>query len=108
MRLFSTKKKETIAPIWEFTARGIIWRLLLSENGFFVGEERNLESKTVSFFCLDQRSGSPLWNDRTFPEHWWISLEATHKNIVFIHEFVSPDMPRRWIDDGLVRVVDFR
>jgi hypothetical protein len=58
-----------------------------------VGEDRDLEKKTVSFFCLDDRTGEVRWSGVTFPEPWWISMEALHHSTLLLHEYAAPDMP---------------
>lgn len=93
MKLFSILRSKSIHPTWEYRARGVIWRLLPADEGLFVGEDRDHEKRTVSFFCLDEHSGKPLWNNRQFGEQWWISVETVHRNVVFLHEFVRPDFP---------------
>jgi hypothetical protein len=93
MGWLSGLKSRKLVTTWEFTVNGIIWRLLPSQSGVFVGEERNKETKQVSFFCIDQHSGRILWKDIHFDEQWWIGIETLHDNILFLHEFATPDMP---------------
>lgn len=91
MQFFSSRKK--IKPIWSFNANGLIWKLLASSDGYIVGEDRQKDAKTVTFFCIDLALGNVLWKDKKFDESWWVGLEAVHKNVVFIHEYATPDMP---------------
>lgn len=93
MQLFSGLLGKKLSAEWEFTVPGVIWRLLPAAEGILVGEDRDLEKKTVSFFCLDERTGTPLWKDLRFAEPWWISMEALHKETLILHEFAAPDMP---------------
>jgi len=85
------KGRRTIA--WDYQAQGLIWRLLPSPEGSFVGEDRNPESKSVSFFCLDRASGKVRWNRVQLSEQWWVSIEAVHRDVVLLHEYASPDLP---------------
>ena len=82
-------------PIWSYSVDGVIWRILPAEAGLLVGEARNLQSKTASFFCLDRRTGRPLWENTVLPEPWWVGIEAIHGGILFLHGFASPEMPAR-------------
>lgn len=71
----------------------MIWRLLPAAGGNLVGEDRDHTKRTVTFFCLDERSGIPRWKDIGFPELWWIGIEAVYNNVIFLHEFARPDLP---------------
>ncbi len=66
---------------------------MFSENGVIIGEERNIEEKTASFFSLDVSSGRVLWKDKSYGEKWWIGLDAVTDNRLYLHGFKKPDMP---------------
>ena len=57
-----------------------------------IGEERDLESKSTSFFCIDA-SGTVLWRQRSFGERWWTGIEALHRGVLFLHGYATPDLP---------------
>ena len=59
----------------------------------FVGEDRNIQLKTVTFFCIDQRTGKMLWKDIELEEKWWVGIESIQGKVVFFHGFAKPDMP---------------
>jgi len=61
--------------------------------GRVVGEERDLERRRVTFFALDFRSGAPLWKGLGVEEQWWTGIERVEEELLFIHGFVSPDLP---------------
>ena len=82
-----------LRPVWEFTVRGVIWRLLPTGKGQFVGEERDIEKKSVSFFCIRQDTGAVQWAHLRLAESWWIGIEAVHNDVVLLHEFAMPDFP---------------
>ncbi len=82
-----------LVPAWEYQTRGVVWRLLPAPGGLLVGEDRDNTSKSVSFFCLEEKTGNARWKNVAFKESWWIGIEAIHKNIVFFHEFARPDLP---------------
>ena len=58
-----------------------------------LGEERNIESKTASFFCVDP-SGT-LWKGKNFGEQWWTGIETVHRGVLFLYGFATPDLPGR-------------
>jgi hypothetical protein len=58
-----------------------------------VGEERNIVSRTASFFCVGQ-SGT-LWKGKNFGEPWWTGIETVHRGVLFLHGFATPDLPGR-------------
>ncbi len=93
VKLISNFFARNLVPEWEFTTKGILWRLLPSDNDYFVGEDRDLARKSVRFFCINPTSGKACWHDVQFHEKWWIGIEAIHRDIVFFHEFASPDLP---------------
>ena len=37
---------------WQYETSGILWRLVTAGENFFVGEDRNVESKKTTFFVL--------------------------------------------------------
>lgn len=93
MNLRSTVTRNVLHPLWEFSARHVLWQVHAGSDLFLVGEDRNLEKKEVSFFCMDARDGSILWRDRMLEEAWWVGVEALHADWVIFHGFASPDMP---------------
>jgi hypothetical protein len=94
MRLFSPFKNGKINPAWQFQTAGQLWRILFSDSGRIVGEDRDEERKEVTFFCLDEPSGKVLWSGVGFQERWWIGIETTYDGFVYLHEYVKPDLPQ--------------
>ena len=82
-----------LSTAWEYSVDGVLWRLLPGADGLLVGEDRDLEKKSVSFFCLDAATGAVRWKNVQFPEQWWISMELIHNNVLILHEYAAPDMP---------------
>jgi Domain of unknown function (DUF4905) len=93
MALRDLFKGESLKPDWEFKTDGIVWRLVPASPQLLVGEERDIQRKTVSFFCLDEKSGSPLWQKVAFGEEWWIGIEAVCGGVILLHKFARPDLP---------------
>ncbi len=58
-----------------------------------VGEERNIGSKTASFFCVN--TSGALWQGKNFGEQWWTGIETVHKGVLFLYGFATPDLPGR-------------
>lgn len=94
MNIFSLFRSDKQKPDWTYAAPGIIWRILFSESGKIIGECRNQERKSVSFFCLNGENGSSVWEDLTLDEPWWVGIEAVQRNTLLLHGFVKPDMPQ--------------
>jgi hypothetical protein len=67
--------------------------MLPSGDGVLVGEDRYEEGKQALFFCLDLRTGKPLWERKKLEESWWVGIEAIRADAVYIHEFARPDLP---------------
>jgi len=93
MSLLSFFRNGKLKPNWEYHVKGIIWRVLFSGNDRIVGEDRDQQSKSVSFFCLNARSGEVLWEGLRLDEHWWVAIELIRDGVLFITEFVRPDLP---------------
>ena len=93
MNWFAGLKTKKLSVAWEYTTKGNLWRLLPSGSGHIVIEDRDIQQKSVSFACLDYATGNVLWKDVQLSEKWWITIEAIHRDVLFLHEYVSPDMP---------------
>jgi hypothetical protein len=93
MNMLSFFKSDRLTPEWTFSGAGVIWRMVLSESGIIVGECRDPERKTASFFGVDIFTGVPVWRDLLLHDPWWVGIECVLKNVVLFHGFVQPDMP---------------
>lgn len=93
MELLSFFSGSKISPAWKFSAEHVMWRIMFSHHGVIIGEDRDTEQKTVSFFCLDVKNGAPLWKQKKLGEDWWIGLDAVTKERLYLHGFRKPDMP---------------
>jgi hypothetical protein len=93
MDLFGRGHRTSIKIRWKYVAENCIWRIIISDNGYFVCEDRDKDKKNVSFFCLEQATGREIWKNLRFEEGWWIGIEAAYRNYVFFHEYATPDMP---------------
>lgn len=93
MKISSLFHRQRIVPKWTFTTKGVLWRLLFSDANFIVGEDRDTEKKSVTFFCLNAQNGDALWKEISFDEAWWIGIEAIVHDRLYLHGFRKPDMP---------------
>jgi len=51
MDLRSIFRSDRLSPEWTYTADGMLWRLFCARGGRLVGECRDQEKKTATFFC---------------------------------------------------------
>ncbi|NUN68799.1 MAG: DUF4905 domain-containing protein [Bacteroidetes bacterium] len=66
---------------------------MFTGDGLIIGEDRDTESKTASFFCVDGSTGRTLWSGKDFGEAWWIGLLGVKDGTLYLHGFKKPDMP---------------
>lgn len=95
MKFLSFFTTSRLKPRWQFTAEQTLWRIMFSHDGMIIGEDRNTETKSVTFFCLRSHDGSVVWKDRTFIEQWWIGLTGVTEDRLYLHGFKKPDMPEQ-------------
>jgi hypothetical protein len=93
MSWLSGLSSKRIKVTWQYSTKGFLWRLVPTDNGYLVLEDRDTEKKLATFTCLDQRTGKTLWKDVQFDEKWWITIDTIHHDVVFLHGYASPDMP---------------
>jgi len=93
VKILEIVKRRTAEQAWVYRAKGVVWRVVPTSSGVLVGEDRKLDTKRTTFFCLNKTTGEVLWDGISFDEHWWIGIEAAHKDLVFLHGFSKPDMP---------------
>ncbi len=78
---------------YSFTNKKNIWRLIPSESGYLVIEERDLQTREVFFNCLKTIDGEVLFKNFQLDEKYWAGIEGMYKNIIYFHKFRKPDMP---------------
>ncbi len=86
-------RSEALRKKWIYKSAGSIWRILFSGNGLIAGEDRDGDSKTVSYFCLDEDTGKAIWLGRKFGREWWSGIDAIAGDLLFVHSFASPELP---------------
>lgn len=70
-----------------------IFRLLPTETGKLIIEERDRNIKEAFFSCLDIRTGKIIFSDLQFDEKYWIGIESIYKDVILFHRFERPDLP---------------
>lgn len=71
-----------------------IWRIIPTETGKLIIEERDTGNKQVYFNCYNIYSGKKIFKNLQLEEKFWIGVEAVRKDIIFFHKFAKPDMPK--------------
>ena len=71
-----------------------IWRILPTETGKLIIEEREKDNKQVYFNCLNIESGKKIFKNFQLEEKFWIGIEALYNDVIYFHKFVKPDMPQ--------------
>jgi hypothetical protein len=93
MKLRSFFHNNKLSPKWIFSTQNTLWRVMFTTEGLVLGEDRNTDTKSVTFFCLNATTGKILWKDKQFTEQWWTGLEGVKGSRIFLHGFKKPDMP---------------
>jgi hypothetical protein len=71
-----------------------IWRIIPTNEGKLLIEERELENKQTYFHCLFLDSGKKILSDFQLDDKFWVGIEAVQDDIIFFHKFAKPDMPK--------------
>jgi len=79
---------------YSFTNKRQIFKLLPTDTGKIIIEERDIEKKQAYFNCLQIDSGKKIFKGLQLDEKFWIGIEAVHKDIIYFHKFVKPDLPQ--------------
>jgi hypothetical protein len=82
-----------IKKLYSYSSKKQIWRLLPTETGKVVIEERDTDSKEVFFTCIDIKTGKKIFSNFQLEEKFWIGIEKIYKDLIFFHKFRKPDMP---------------
>jgi Domain of unknown function (DUF4905) len=82
-----------IKKLYSYSNKKQIWRLLPTQTGKLIIEERDFGSKEVFFTCLDTKTGKKIFDNFQIEEKFWVGIEEIYKDIIFFHKFRKPDMP---------------
>ncbi len=79
---------------YSFDNKRQIWRIIPSNDGKLIIEEREHDSKQAYFYCLSLESGKKLLSNFQLDDKFWVGIEAIQNDIIFFHKFAKPDMPK--------------
>ena len=82
-----------IKKLYSYSNKKQIWRLLPTQTGKLVIEERDPETKEVFFTCLDIKTGKKIFENFQLEEKFWVGIEEIYKDTIYFHKFRKPDMP---------------
>lgn len=71
-----------------------IFRIIPTDTGKIIIEERDTEKKLVFFNCLQIDSGEKIFKNLQLDEKFWLGIEAIYIDVIFFHKFVKPDLPQ--------------
>ena len=71
-----------------------IFRLIPTNTGKIIIEERDTEKKLAFFNCLHIDSGKKIFKHLQLDEKFWLGIEAIYNDVIFFHKFVKPDLPQ--------------
>lgn len=71
-----------------------IWRIIPTNSGKLIIEEREPEKKQVYFHCLELGSGKKIFSNFQLDDTFWVGVETVKDNIIYFHKFAKPDMPK--------------
>jgi len=71
-----------------------IWRIIPTNSGKLIIEEREPEKKQAYFHCLELESGKKLLSNFQLEDKFWVGIESVQDDVIFFHKFAKPDMPK--------------
>lgn len=82
-----------IKNLYKYDRGRQIFRLIPTETGKLLIEERDRNLKEAFFNCLDIHTGKEIFTDLQFDEKYWIGIESIYKDVILFHRFERPDLP---------------
>jgi hypothetical protein len=82
-----------IKKLYEFTHKRQLWRILPTNTGKLLIEERDTQLKEAYFNCLEIDKGKKIFENIQLEEKFWIGIESVYRDIIFFHKYLKPDMP---------------
>jgi hypothetical protein len=79
---------------YSYTNKRQIFRLIPTDTGKIIIEERDTEKKQAYFNCLNIDSGKKIFKHLQLDEKFWLGIEAISNDVIFFHKFVKPDLPQ--------------
>ena len=79
---------------YRFDNKRQIWRIIPTDNGKLIIEERETEKKLAYFHCLELESGKKILSNFQLDDKFWVGIEAVRDDVIYFHKFAKPDMPK--------------
>ena len=79
---------------YRFDNKRQIWRIIPTNAGKLIIEEREPEKKQAYFHCLALDSGKKILNNFQLDDKFWVGIEAVRDDVIYFHKFAKPDMPK--------------
>lgn len=79
---------------YRFDNKRQIWRIIPTNSGKLVIEERESEKKQVYFHCIELTSGKKILQDFQLDDKFWVGIESVKDDYIYFHKFAKPDMPK--------------
>jgi hypothetical protein len=79
---------------YKFDNNRQIWRIIPTNDGKLVIEERELENKQTFFHTLSLDSGKKILSNFQLEDKFWVGIEAVRNDMIYFHKFAKPDMPK--------------
>ena len=79
---------------YRFDNKRQIWRIIPTNSGKLVIEEREPEQKQVYFHCIELTSGKKILQDFQLDDKFWVGIESVKDDYIYFHKFAKPDMPK--------------
>jgi hypothetical protein len=79
---------------YKFDNKRQIWRIIPTNDGKLVIEERELENKQTFFHTLSLDSGKKILSNFQLEDKFWVGIEAVRNDMIYFHKFAKPDMPK--------------
>ncbi len=83
-----------LKKIYKFDNGRQIWRIIPTNSGKLIIEEREPENKQVYFHCLSLDSGKKILSNFQLEDKFWVGIETVKDETIFFHKFAKPDMPK--------------
>jgi hypothetical protein len=79
---------------YRFDNKKQIWRIIPTNAGKLIIEEREPEKKQAYFHCLALDSGKKILSNFQLDDKFWVGIEAVRDDVIYFHKFAKPDMPK--------------
>jgi hypothetical protein len=79
---------------YRFDNKRQIWRIIPTNSGKLIIEEREPEQKQVYFHCIELTSGKKILQDFQLDDKFWVGIESVKDDYIYFHKFAKPDMPK--------------